>query len=187
MKPTIHHFIKLLAVPTLAAPLVYATESNAEKAVADTPQATTEFRVKQTVLSDLPIPDAEAARFSRAPRPTHVSPYHTVVMEHYAPPVRTRGGSAYFKIIHYTLSFDGKQLLVETYRLAAPSAGVNITHTTKVLRSEIPYQFREGQELLRFGMDEKGMKILRFESYTINPTTGEVTLSRTLYPAEQPQ
>ena len=92
-----------------------------------------------------------------------------------------------FKIIHYTLSFDGKQLLVETYRLAAPSASVNISHTTEVLRSEIPYQFREGRELLRFRMDEEGMKILRFERYTINPATGEATLSLTHYPVEQPQ
>lgn len=177
----------LLTMPALATPLVFSTETNEVKAVADIPQATTEFRVKQTDLSDLPIPDAVAPRFSRAPRPTHVSPYHTVVMEQYAPPVRTRGGSAYFKITHYTLSFDGKQLLVEIYRIAAPSSSVNISHTTEVLRSEIPYQFREGREVLRFGMDEKGMKILRFETYTINPATGEATLSRTHYPVEQPQ
>lgn len=175
-----------LAMLSLAAPQVFSTETNAVKALADIPQATTEFRAKQTDLSDLPIPDAEAPRFSRAPRPTQVSPYHTVVMEQYAPPVRARGGSAYFKISHYTLSFDGRQLLVETYRLAAPSSSVNISHTTRVLRSEIPYQFREGRELLRFGMDEEGMKILRFERYTINPTTGEATISQTHYPVENP-
>ncbi|MBR2125762.1 MAG: hypothetical protein IJ943_03410 [Akkermansia sp.] len=46
---------------------------------------------------------------------------------------------------------------------------------------------REGRELLRFRMDEEGMKILRFERYTINPATGEATLSLTHYPVEQPQ
>ena len=92
-----------LALLALASPQVFATEPGEKIATADIPQATTEFRVKLTDLSDLPIPDAEAPRFSRAPRPTHVSPYHTVVMEQYAPPVRTRGGSAYFKITHYTL------------------------------------------------------------------------------------
>ena len=137
-----------------------ATEALAETTVVDIPQAATEFRVKQTELSDLPIPDA--------------------------PPVRMRGGSAHFKITHYTLSSDGKQLLVETYRLAAPSASVNISHTTKVLRSDTPYHFREGRELLRFGMDAEGMRILRFERYTINPATGEASLSQTHYPAEQP-
>ena len=163
-----------------------ATEAHAETTVVDIPQAATEFRVKQTDLSDLPIPDAEAPRFSRAPKPAHVSPYHTVVMEQFEPPVRMRGGSAHFKITHYTLSSDGKQLLVETYRLAAPSASVNISHTTKVLRSDTPYHFREGRELLRFGMDAEGMRILRFERYTINPATGEASLSQTHYPAEQP-
>ena len=184
LRPFVCSAFALLA---LASPQVFSTETNEEKAVANIPQATTEFRVKQTDLSDLPIPDAEAPRFSRAPRPTHVSPYHTVVMEQYAPPVRARGGAAHFKITHYTLSFDGKQLLVETYRLAAPSPSVNISHTAMVLRSEIPYQFRAGRELLRFGMDEEGMKILLFERYTINPETGEATLSQTHYPAEQPQ
>ena len=174
----------VIALLALATPQVFSTETNEEKAVADIPQATTEFRVRQTDLNDLPIPDADAPRFSRLPRPTHVSPYHTVVMEHYAPPVRARGGSAYFKITHYTLSFDGKQLLVETYRLAAPSSRVNITHTTKVLRSEIPYQFRQGQELLQFRMDANGMKILSFESHTISPATGKATLSQTHYPVE---
>ena len=184
LRPFVYSALALLA---LASPQVFATEPGEKIATADIPQATTEFRVKLTDLSDLPIPDAEAPRFSRAPRPTHVSPYHTVVKEQYAPPVRTRGGSAYFKITHYTLSFDGKQLLVEIYHIEAPSSSVNISHTTRVLRSEIPYQFREGREVLRFGMDENGMKILRFETYTINPATGEATLSQTHYPVEQPQ
>lgn len=183
MKTT--HLIKSL---TILALLTHAQASphpqpGQDAAMTGVPQATVEFRIKQTHLPDFPLPDAEKPRFSRAPKAPHVGPYHTVVVEQYAPPRRSRNGSAYFTIRHYTLSFDGRQLLIESYRIAAPSASLDITHVAQVLHSDIPYQFRQGNELMRFGMDTKGMRIERFETCTINPETGAVSHSETHFPA----
>ena len=184
-------FMRAFVVSALVTPPVIAAETHeqanpqAEPPMADIPQAAKEFRIKQMFLDDLPIPDAEAPRFSRAPKPTHVSPHHTVVMEHYFPPKRAgKKGSAFFKITHYTLSSDGHQLLINTYRLYAPSACVNITHFSRVLRSEVTYMFRDDNQVLQFGMDAEGMRIQRFEIYTINPGTGKPGRMETHYPTE---
>ena len=55
LKPFVCSVLALLA---LASPQVFATEPGEKIATADIPQAITEFRVRQTDLSDLPIPDA---------------------------------------------------------------------------------------------------------------------------------
>ena len=55
LRPFVCSVLTLLA---LASPQVFATEPGEKIATADIPQATTEIRVRQTDLSDLPIPDA---------------------------------------------------------------------------------------------------------------------------------
>ena len=119
------------------------------------PACTTEGRATEAWVPlrycpDMPVPSAEAAAFSRAPRKAMGTPMGGVLVE--TVETAPNGEQAYFTSYGYSLSADGKSLNLWRERLTAPG-GANVQ------TNSISYRTREPGVFVIDG------KVLRFEQY----------------------
>lgn len=89
---------------------------------------------------NLPLPDAEKARFSREPCAPHYGDRGCLVFEKVMPPVCINGAVTFYCEM-VKLSNDGKDLTITRYRIQAPEKECAVVRYSHTWHTERPLHF----------------------------------------------